>query len=563
MSIKKLNSEKTTENKGIVFVALSKIEISGFNPRRKISEHELKELADSILQVGILQPILVRTKDKKFEIVCGERRFRACQTAKLKTIPAIVRELTDDEALEIAITENLQRSDVSPIEEATAYKRLADTGRYDLANLALRFGKSEAYIRNRMRLNDLTEDILQFVNDERLSISVALELCKYGTEVQTDIFNKHLSVNPDFSYNYNDWSNLTTKEFIKRLEQNYCADLSLYSFDKTECATCPHNTNAYALFVENKCKCTNLICLLEKNKQFLVETCKKAMLENPELDIVQPICRNSSNDDVFAELSEQGYTLNEYPIRTFPTSPELPEREHFEEQEAYEEAIEEYNSDYADFIEEKEEIENLISAGKARVMLTVDDSKVIQCYAVLPEDENEPQTSNIEVDTIQKLEKQDRRNKEISVENIVEDTKKHIRETEIPQSDFTEQEDKLLYFVMLEDVKREHISQLLSISTDKWYFSDEDKFNIINNLTEEQKTLIRRDFLVKHLSNTFGTAKKSCMMLEFARLHFPTTLEATENRYNEVYQKRHQRIMEKKDALKEVSAIETELEEVA
>ena len=434
MSTNKLNSVKTADNKGIVFVALSKIETSGFNPRMKVSESELKELADSIRQVGILQPIIVRKKDKKYEIVCGERRFRACQMAKLKTIPAIVRELTDDEALEVCITENLQRSDVSPIEEAKAYQRLIDTGCYDVTNLALRFGKSEAYIRNRMKLNDLIDEILQFLHEERISISVALELCKYSTKVQTDVFNRHLSENPDLSFHFNDWSNLTTKEFVKRLEENYCGDLSQYSFDKMECLKCPYNTNAYVLFPENEGKCTNLMCLLEINKQFLVETCKNAIQENPELDIAKSCFRNSSNNDVFAELSEQGYSMNEYRIHTFPKSPEIPERKQFAEQEAYEEAIEDYNSDYADFVDEKEEVEDLISAGKAKVVLTVNNNKVIQCYALVSQNDR-PNSPIAVTDTAEKLEKQDRRNKEIAVENIVEDTRKHIRETEIPQSD--------------------------------------------------------------------------------------------------------------------------------
>jgi ParB family chromosome partitioning protein len=244
-----------------------------------------------------------------------------------------------------------------------------------------------------------------------------------------------------------------------------------------------------------------------------------------------------------------------------PTSPEIPEREQFEEQEDYEEAIEDYNSDYSDFMEEKEELENLISAGKAKEILTVDNNEIVKCYAILPQNEVQASTNTNEDDTAQKLEKQDRRNKEIAVENIVEDTKKLIRETEIPQSDFTELEDKLLYFVMLEYVKREHFAQLLGIPTDNWHLNDEQKFQIINNLTEEQKTLIRRDFLVKHLSNTYGIAKKSYLMLEFARLHFPETLAETENKYNEVYQKRHARITEKLEALKDAPIIEVETEE--
>jgi ParB family chromosome partitioning protein len=94
--------------------------------------------------------------------------------------------------------------------------------------------------------------------------------------------------------------------------------------------------------------------------------------------------------------------------------------------------------------------------------------------------------------------------------------------------------------------------------------SDDDKIKIINNLTEEQKTVIRRDFLVKHLSETSGLAKKSCLMLEFARLHFPYDVVETETRYNEVYQKRHARITERQEALNKVQGKpDTQVQEVA
>jgi len=553
MSTNKLDSEKATDNKGIISVALSKITVSSFNPRKAFEENELKELSDSIRQVGVLQPVLVRPKGKKFEIVCGERRFKACVQAELKTIPAIVRSLTDDEALEIAITENLQRKDISPIEEAIAYKRLADTGRYDVANLSVRFGKSEAYIRNRMKLNDLTENILKLVNDDVLSISVALELCKYSAEAQTDIYKKHLSDNQNYSYE--NWCKLTSKEFIRRLENNYCSDLSRYHFDKSACEVCHFNTNAYTLFTEKEGKCTNVICLREKNKLFLVETCKKAMQENPDIEIVLPAYRRGNNDDVFAELEEQGYTLNEYNVISFPKPPEMPEREQFEEED-YDEAIEEYYEDCTYFEEDKEKVETLISEGKAKVMLTVDNNELVKCYAIIPQIETQASANTNESDIIQKLEKQDRRYKEIAVENIVDDTKKYIRETEIPQSDFTELEESMLYFIMLEELKRKHLTLFLDNPKDKWHLTDKEKVIIISNLTEEQKTVIRRDFLVKHLSNTYGNCSKSVLMLEFARLHFPETLTETENKYNGIYQKRHMRINEKKEALNKVNEVQ-------
>jgi ParB family chromosome partitioning protein len=179
-------------------------------------------------------------------------------------------------------------------------------------------------------------------------------------------------------------------------------------------------------------------------------------------------------------------------------------------------------------------------------VVTVSANEVITGYVLLPEEET--QASAGEADAVRKLEKQDTRNREIAVENIVDDTRKYIRETELPQSDFTEFEDRLLYFAMLEDLKREHFA-LFTEDIDKWHLSDEEKITIINNLTEEQKTVIRRDFLIKHLSDAFGVSKKSYLMLEFARLHFPEVLTETEARYNEVYIKRHERIAERLEAL--------------
>ena len=181
-------------------------------------------------------------------------------------------------------------------------------------------------------------------------------------------------------------------------------------------------------------------------------------------------------------------------------------------------------------------------------MITVDDNAVVTGYALLPE--TEAQITDGEHDTVQKLEKQDKRNKEIAVEKIVEDTRRLIKETEIPSSEFTMFEDNLLYFVMLDDLKREHFALFLGNPQEKWHLSDDDKMAIINNLTDEQKTMISRDFLVKHLSNAFGISKKSYLMLEFARLHFPEALAETETKYNEVYQKRHERITERLEALK-------------
>jgi ParB family chromosome partitioning protein len=547
---------------GIITVALSKIVTSGFNPRKSLNEDELQELADSIKQVGVLQPILVRPKGRMFEIVCGERRYRASELAKTKTIPAIVRTMTDDEALEAAITENLIRVDITPIEEATAYKRLADTGRYDVNSLAVRFGKSETYIRNRMRLNDLTDGLLNLVGENVLSVSVALELCKYGRETQTVIFEKHLQDNPNSLYN--DWRNLTSKEFIKRLENNYCADLNRYHFDKTECAGCPFNSNCHTLFPEEnkEGKCLNFNCLTERNRLYLVETCKNIISEHPGMYICKPNY-NGGNEDVYADLSGQGFTIDETSVRTFPEAPEAPQKEDFEDEAGFEEAKEDFYSEMAEYRADMENIEQLFTEGKAKRIVTIRDNAPEIGYALLNPTGGTANRIEETATPAEKLEKQDKRNREIAVEKIVDDTRKLIRETEIPQSDFNGFEDNLLYFVMLDDLNREHFNLFTDNPQNKWHLTDEDKIKVINNLTEEQKTVIRRDFLVKHLSDTFGIAKKSYLMLEFARLHFPETLAETENRHNEIYQKRHARIEEKLQALQAKTGNAEGVKEVA
>ncbi len=124
----------------VLLLDMEKIVNSSFNPRKSFSEESLQELADSIAQVGVLQPICVRPKDEEFEIVYGERRYWAAERAGLKMIPVVVRELSDAEAEDAAITENLQREDVKPLEEAAAYSRALDSGRHTVESLVGKFG---------------------------------------------------------------------------------------------------------------------------------------------------------------------------------------------------------------------------------------------------------------------------------------------------------------------------------------------------------------------------------------------------------------------------------------
>src|SRR5690606_21836086 len=134
-----------------------------FRDPDELTDEALKELVDSIKELGVIQPVLLRPKPDddlgKYELVAGERRYRAAVIAALTTIPANIQELTDEEAFNVQVTENLQRKDVHPLKEATAYKYLVDKDpeRNTPAELAVKFGKTEHYIQTRLALNKLID----------------------------------------------------------------------------------------------------------------------------------------------------------------------------------------------------------------------------------------------------------------------------------------------------------------------------------------------------------------------------------------------------------------------
>ncbi len=168
-------------------------------PRKTFSDAELAELAASIKEKGVLQPILLRAVDGRpymYEIVAGERRYRASKMAGLTEIPALVKSITPENAMEIALIENVQRENLNPIEEAAAYKNIMDKCGYELADVARLIGKSDSYIRNIMRLDSLPADVKKMVADGELSASHArtIAVAENPTELAHQIINKKMSV---------------------------------------------------------------------------------------------------------------------------------------------------------------------------------------------------------------------------------------------------------------------------------------------------------------------------------------------------------------------------------
>ena len=178
------------EKAGELEIKISAIEPNRSQPRKKFEEDALIELSESIKQYGVLQPLLVSNKKDHYEIIAGERRWRAAKLAGVKKVPVIVKEFTDQQEFEISLIENLQREDLNPIEEAQAYKKLLED--YDLRQdeIAERVSKSRTAITNSMRLLKLDEKVQQMLIDDMISSGHARAILPLPVEQQVIIANK-------------------------------------------------------------------------------------------------------------------------------------------------------------------------------------------------------------------------------------------------------------------------------------------------------------------------------------------------------------------------------------
>ena len=192
-------TKKKEETKKELTLPIDKIEPNPDQPRNQFDEDTLQELADSIKQYGMLQPILVTPKDDFYEIIAGERRWRAAKAAGLKEVPAVLKEYSRQEAMEISLIENVQRADLNPIEEALAYKRLLTEFNLKQDEVAERVSKSRTAVTNSMRLLKLSPRVQQMIIDDMISTGHARALLAIDDEEQqfilaNKIFDEKLSV---------------------------------------------------------------------------------------------------------------------------------------------------------------------------------------------------------------------------------------------------------------------------------------------------------------------------------------------------------------------------------
>jgi ParB family transcriptional regulator, chromosome partitioning protein len=164
------NSGEISKDEIVREIKLRELRPNPYQPRKSFRLEAIEELKQSIMEHGILQPIIARKSIKGYEIVAGERRYRAAKEADLKTVPVVVRELSEQQMMELAILENLQREDLNPIEEAAAYQTLLEKLEFTQEQLANRLGKSRPHIANHVRLLSLPEGIRRYISDGEISM---------------------------------------------------------------------------------------------------------------------------------------------------------------------------------------------------------------------------------------------------------------------------------------------------------------------------------------------------------------------------------------------------------
>lgn len=254
-------------------IPLGDIVPSPMNPRKTFDETALKELAANIKNQGLLQPITVRPQNDKYEIVCGERRYRACSLNEAESIPCIVKDMTDEEAFDAMITENLQRKDVDPMEEAFAFSQLVAQGK-TTDEIAKRFGKSQRFVQERIKLSKLLPELKKKVTDGDMSIGAALLICKLTEEEQRDFYGR-----------YNDDTDITkydAESYIDRLFMTISRapwDGRFQGPCKCVCSKCQFNDcNAGNLFYsmkQHEARCTNRDKFEEKNTDWHIEVIRR------------------------------------------------------------------------------------------------------------------------------------------------------------------------------------------------------------------------------------------------------------------------------------------------
>lgn len=521
-----------------VMLDMKKIRTSPFNARRTYDMNTIRELADTLKEVGLIQPIRVRIVNGYFEIVCGERRYRAAKLAGWKKIEGLICDVSDEVARDMILIENLQREDLPPMEEAAAYKALIDEGN-DIYTLAAKYGKSDSYIYGRLRLNDLIPEIAALLNRQLIGIGLSLEIAKCERGIQADMYENYLKAEGEKDTKSYGWRGKSVTDFKALMMQAYTTDLQNYRFDKTECRDCWHNTNKRELFAEaGSCgRCTNRECLAAKNNAFVLEETQSLLKSDPRLTVARS--QWDEENAVVKAIEGDGHPVKKVSYSySFPEEPSAPVRQEnmsdkdfAKEQECFERKRKRYEKQIEEIRQEQEQ-------GRAQIYVRPGSTGAKLVW--VPVNKREKET-----DFVKRLTEQKAANDRLKLEKITKDVCGFVKENREPDTPLTLFEGNMLYFILLGAVKPENRKLLDESLHEYGRIPFEKRQKIVENLTPEQRTMVTRDYITHFLTQYTTDEISAAMLREYANLHYPEQYMRIYAEYDEIYTNRNTRLDER------------------
>lgn len=528
---KKVNIMTTQDLKKIQNVRMDKIEPNPLNPRKKISDSYIRELAGSMKTVGLLQAITLRRKDEKLQIVAGECRYRAFLLNGEETIPAVIGDYSDEEVMVMALAENLNRKDLSPLEEANAFYYFIHSNSYTVEDLNLKFGKSDAYIRGRLKLLGLITEFKDMLDGEELTIGASIELSKYSETVQKEVYEEHYKIDDT-----SNWTMLKTKELADRLVRLYTMNLSDYDFDKTCCKACYSNTDNGTLFDECKGRCANLECLRKKQAEHMLNACKLYTQKEDVEIIVTP--SEKINTDIVQKLGDEGIEIKTVVAFEAPKPPLKPKREDFKLECDYNDALKAYKLEDLEYSAEYDEFEKKVESGEYKRCLHIGDNNPKVCYV--------PVNKSNQGETVAQLQEQDKKNRESTIGSITKGSLDILRAKELPSGTFSMFEEEVYLYLMLNNLDKKYFPLFGITDTRTEFLTDKEKERIIKNITVVQYGFLKRKFILRSLLSPYVNVMKSSKLqfyiTKFAEQHFPEDVNAITTKYMDLYAKSKKKI---------------------
>lgn len=533
-------TDHTPEALPTVLMDIAQLRTSPYNPRTTYEEEGIKELAATLRESGLLHPLHVRPKDGYYEIITGERRFHAAKLLGWKQIAVYVRETTDAQARDMALTENLQREDMAPMDEARAYKTLVSEGA-DIYTLAAKYGKSDRYIYDRLKLNDLIPAIADLLSRKMIGLGIALEVSKCEKFIQQDLYENHLKGSAEDDTPQTGWRGKGLADFRRLLQDAYTSDLTRYAFDKSDCLHCVHNTNTYDMFAEtNSCgHCTDRECLQAKNAAFVLEKSRALLKVDPRI-VVANCSYGYTNPVVRQNLEEEGHTVKKvgFGYRTLPAEPQAPQAEQFREAHEYEQAVERYEMQRQEYEQTLQEALQQAEAGAIRLMVSPEPTDARLIAIPVNHREKEP-------DFVKRLSQEKQANVERAITKTVEDTRKMMRKEQMEAPVFSAFDENVLLYCLLDALRHDHLALFGEKYRESHYLTDADKLEIVKNLTPEQRDIIRHDYIVEALSKKGESKIVGQMIMEYANIHYNRQFSLIKAGHEETCENRNDRLDER------------------